>query len=464
MATITFLGACNTVTGSRFLLELEQLKLLVDCGLFQGSKENRLKNWESFPVSPAEIDRVFLTHAHIDHTGYLPRLCQAGFQGPVHCTHATRDLCDFMLKDSAHLQEEDASFANKKDFSKHRPALPLFTLADAEKALKLFKPMFYGEDYYLNPEVRVKFKDAGHILGSAFVELKTTRRGRDRKILFSGDLGRPNREILRDPVQVYNVDYLVIESTYGDRLHEQAEAGAALARVINASVARGGVLVIPAFAVGRTQSILFLIRELEAQGKIPTLPIYVDSPMAIDATDIFEKRISDQDLMSRILTLEGKRIFHPRRLYICKTQAESKQINTIKKEAIIISSSGMATGGRILHHLAQRLPVAENTILFIGFQAEGTRGRTILEGHPTVKIHGEPVSIRAQVENISAFSGHADYHEMLAWLMGFNKPPEKTFIIHGEYAASYALAERIQKQFGWHVALPKFKQSFELDL
>jgi metallo-beta-lactamase family protein len=290
MAMLTFLGAAGTVTGSRFLVDVQGKKLLVDCGLFQGLKKYRLKNWDPFPVTPSEIDRVLLTHAHIDHSGYLPRLCKEGFAGKIHCTHATADLCDIMLRDSGYLQEEDAYWANKRKYSKHAPALPLYTVEDAEHALTQFEPVNYGEDLHLADGLRIKFKDAGHILGSSLIDIKHTKGKKVTKIVFSGDLGRPGRPILRDPVQVFEVDYLVVESTYGDRLHGQSAPEEELARVINESVERGGILVIPSFAVGRTQELLYSIRELEEQAKIPSLPLYVDSPMAINTTGVFEKR------------------------------------------------------------------------------------------------------------------------------------------------------------------------------
>lgn len=464
MAKLTFWGAAGTVTGSRHLLEVNGKKLLIDCGLFQGTKQNRLKNWEPFPVPPETIDRLLLTHAHIDHSGYIPRFCRDGFAGRIHCTYPTYDLCEILLRDSAHLQEEDAAWANQQGFSKHKPALPLYTVDDANNALSFFSPVYYGEDLYLDEGLRVKFKEAGHILGSAFVDIKLTNGKKERRIVFSGDLGRPERPVLRDPVQAFNVDYLVLESTYGNRRHENFVPYQDFVRVINESVERGGVLVIPSFAVGRTQTLLYVIRELEEQGQIPALPIYIDSPMAIDATKIFEQRLADLDLTSRVEVLEGKNLFRPQRLHICKSQGESKAINKIGSRAIIISSSGMATGGRILHHLAQRLPHPQNTILFIGFQAEGTRGRAIVDGNPTVKIHGQHVPVNAKVESISGFSGHADYNELLAWLMGFNKAPETIFLVHGEPEASQALAEKIRQQFGWKVEIPEYGQSFELDL
>ncbi|MBW2172512.1 MAG: MBL fold metallo-hydrolase [Deltaproteobacteria bacterium] len=400
--------------------------MLIDCGMFQGLKKNRLKNWDPFPIPPSEIDRVFLTHAHIDHSGYLPRFCKDGFTGKIHCTYATHDLCEIMLRDSGHIQEEDAYWANKKGYSKHRPARPLYTVEDAEKALSHFEPLYYGQDLFVTDRLRVRFRDAGHILGSSFVDVKTMRGNETRRVLFSGDVGRPARPILRDPVQVFEVDYLVLESTYGNRLHDQNSPQEELARVINESVERGGVLVIPAFAVGRTQELLFNIRELEEQERIPSLTVFVDSPMAIDVTSV---------------------------------QAINKETN----HAIVISASGMVTGGRILHHLKYRLPNPNDTILFIGYQAEGTRGRTILEGEPEVKIHGKKVPVRAKIENISGFSAHADYNEILAWLMGFNRPPLKTFIVHGEPDASTALAEKIREKLKWDVVIPKFEEAFELD-
>ncbi len=463
MAQLSFYGAAGTVTGSRFVLETDEKKILIDCGLFQGLKENRLRNWDKFPVNPAEIDHVFLTHAHIDHTGYLPRFCKEGFKGKIHATHATRELCDIMLRDSGHLQEEDAKWANKRGFSKHKPALPLYTTEDAEKALKHFQSHFYGEDIYLNDTLRIKFKDAGHILGSSFIDIKRVAGKDSKKILFSGDFGRPDRPVLREPVQVYNIDYLIIESTYGNRLHDDVNPDEELARVINDSYRRNGVLVIPAFSVGRTQTLLYAIRELEESRKIPEMSVFVDSPMAINATEVFKNRINDLNLTARKKNIEGINIFSPKNLHICKTRDESKSINKITQRAIIISASGMATGGRILHHLSYRLPDRRNTVLFIGYQAQGTRGRTLLEGNTEVKIHGKKMKVKAKIENISGFSGHGDYNEILAWLSAFNKKPKKTFIVHGEEDASTSLAEKINTLLGWEVVVPQFGDSFELD-
>ncbi|MBW1980738.1 MAG: MBL fold metallo-hydrolase [Deltaproteobacteria bacterium] len=460
---ISFFGATGTVTGSRHLLEIEGKKLLIDCGLFQGPKKHRLMNWDTFPFPPAKIDRVLLTHAHIDHTGYLPRFRAGKFSGQIHCTHATRDLCEIMLRDSAHLQEEDAYWANKKGYSKHRPALPLYTVEDAEKALELFQPLHYGEDLFLSNSLRIKFKDAGHILGSSFVDIKTTKGGQRRKIVFSGDLGRPGRPILRDPVQMFEVDYLILESTYGDRLHGEQSPEAEVERVINETAKRRGVLVVPAFAVGRTQELLFTIRQLEEQGKIPSLPVHVDSPMAINVTEIFAKHKANYDLQAKVLELNGISILQPKEIHFSRSRQQSKALNEIDGEAIIISASGMATGGRVLHHLKYRLPRKRDTVLFIGYQAYGTRGRSILEGKDTVKIHGEHVPVRAHIEQLSGFSAHADYNEILAWLLGFNRPPRKTFIVHGEPKACSSLARKIEDKLGWDVVIPKFKEHFDLD-
>jgi len=463
--TITFLGATGTVTGSRFLFETQGKKLLIDCGLFQGLKKNRLKNWDPFPVPPSEIERVLLTHAHIDHSGYLPSFCRQGFEGKIHCTHATHDLCRLLLRDSAHLQEEDAKWANKKGFSKHKPALPLYTTEDAEKCLSRFVSFHYGEDIFITDTLRVKFKDAGHILGSSFIDLKTTDNGKTRRFLFSGDIGSPCRPILRDPVQVYEVDYLVLESTYGNRLHTESHTSRdeELARVINESVRRGGMLLIPSFAVERSQEILFYIRELEQKGEIPSLPVYLDSPMAINATQIFEQMKSEYDFQAKLLEIEGIPILRPKQLHYTRDANDSKALHNITGPGILISASGMLEGGRILHHLKNRVSRPETTVLFVGYQAEGTRGRAMLNGNTEIKIHGRLIPVRAKIENISGFSGHADYNEILAWLMGFNRPPLKTFIVHGEPDASRSLQEKIKDKLGWEAVIPRFRESFTLE-
>ena len=463
MASLQFLGAAGTVTGSRFLLGIDKQKFLIDCGLFQGKKENRLRNWEPFPVDPAQISRIFLTHAHIDHTGYLPRFCRDNFNGKIHCTHATHELTEIMLRDSAYLQEEDARWANKRHSSKHSPALPLYTREDAEKVNGYFDALHYGQPLFLGKDLRVKFRNAGHILGSSYVEFKRVDGAKSKKILFSGDFGRPDRAVLRDPVQVYNVDHLVLESTYGNRLHGDEQPVNKLIQVIHDSIKRRGMLIIPSFSVGRTQTILYLIRRLEEENKIPRLPVYMDSPMAIAASEVFEKNINDLNLTARKFHGRGLEIFKTHDLHICKTRDESKAINQVAEKGIIISASGMVTGGRILHHMQARLPYRQNTVLFIGYQAEGTRGRAILDGKDSVKIFGTQVPVNAHIESISGFSGHGDYEEILAWLSAFNHPPKMTYLVHGESDASNALAEKIRRKLGWKVTVPEMGQKVEFD-
>lgn len=463
MTKLTFLGATGTVTGSKYLLEADGKKFLIDCGMFQGLKELRLRNWQDFPVDPTSIDAVILTHAHIDHTGYLPKLVQMGFKGIVYATPATMDLCQIMLPDSAHLQEEDAKYANKKQFSKHETALPLYGLTDAENALRLFQSLPYGKLIELSPNITLCYRDAGHILGSAFVDIRVKQKDGERRILFSGDLGRPAQPILRDPHTVFGTDYLILESTYGDRLHGETDRKEDLTRIINDSYERGGVLVIPSFAVGRTQELLYTIRELENEKRIPIMPIFVDSPMAINATTVFMKNSQDHDMESKIAELKGIDILKTTDLRFTRTAEQSKMINNIPGKAIIISASGMVTGGRILHHLFNRLANPNNTVLFIGYQAEGTRGRTILEGAESVKIHGQQVAVKAHIEQISGFSAHADYNEILAWLSSFNEAPRNIFIVHGEASQSAALSERIQTSFNWKTSIPKYLESVDLN-
>jgi metallo-beta-lactamase family protein len=451
MATLHFLGAAGTVTGSRHLLEFRGWKFLFDCGLFQGRKELRERNRSPFPVAPSDISAVFLTHAHIDHTGYLPRLVRDGFKGRVYCTRATAELCALLLPDSARLQEEEAAWANKRGYSKHRPALPLYTEQEAMNALKHLEPIEYGDDVFPCSDLRVKFRDAGHILGSAHVDVRSGSAESGRKIVFGGDLGRPRDPLLKDPVQPYEVDYLVLESTYGDRLHGGGDVCDELVRVITETAARGGTVVVPSFAVGRTQMLLHLLRQLEEAGRIPRLPVFIDSPMAVGALKVFEERVKDLNLGVRVEAVRGVNLFRTANLTLCETTEQSKRINNAKGPAIIISASGMVTGGRILHHLARLMPSPENTVLFVGYQGEGTRGRKILDGSPDVKIHGEQVPIRCKVEYIPGFSGHADYEEIEAWLMGFSRKPEHTWLVHGEGGASAALAQRLRSRLHWKV-------------
>jgi metallo-beta-lactamase family protein len=463
MMRLTFLGAAGTVTGSRHLIEVNDKRLLVDCGLFQGPKENRLKNWDPFPVEPSSIDAVMLTHAHIDHIGFLPALVKGGFRGPIYCTEATADLAGILLPDTGHLQEEEAKWANKKGYSKHSPAKPLFTEEDARDVLQYLEPVDYGQHFEPAPDIRAKYRDTGHILGAGFLDLKSGNGQGSRKIVFSGDIGRPTDAILRPPVPAYNADYLVMESTYGNRLHKETFPEDDLVRVVNESMERGGVLVIPAFAVGRSQTLLYVLRELEVAGRIPEVPVYLDSPMANEALQIHRRHIADLNLVCRKKYLSGVRLFQPNQLRLSVSRQDSININSVKKGAIIISASGMVTGGRVLHHLKERLPEPQHTILFIGYQAEGTRGRTILEGKEAVKMFGREIPVNAHIEQIDGFSGHADYQEMLAWLMGFNKRPQRVFLVHGEPDASQAMAGHIRKQFKWDVTVPAEGEHVMLD-
>ncbi|MBN2780464.1 MAG: MBL fold metallo-hydrolase, partial [Candidatus Marinimicrobia bacterium] len=380
MATLTFLGATGTVTGSKYHFQSNGASVMVDCGLFQGLKELRLRNWMPLDVDLQKLDAVILTHAHIDHTGFLPRLVKQGFSKPVYCTEPTRDLLEIMLLDSAHLQEEDAKFANKKGISKHSPALPLYTQEDAKTAIALLKAVPYGAPFSPASGLRAEFHDAGHIIGSAFVSIRWNESGGERKIVFSGDLGRYDRPILKNPSLMRDADYLLVESTYGDRLHEQGDPKSEIKRIINETVRRRGVVLIPAFAVGRTQELLYTLRELESEGAIPVLPIYVDSPMAIKATRVYEKFTGVYDREASALKGEGVDILQTDRTIFTESVEESKRVNALNDPCIIISASGMMTGGRILHHLKQRLPHEKNAIVFVGYQAEGTRGRALQSG------------------------------------------------------------------------------------
>lgn len=459
MASITFLGAAGTVTGSKFLLEHENRQVLVDCGLFQGTKDLRQRNWEPTPLDVEKLDAVVLTHAHIDHTGGLPRLVAQGFRGPVISTPGTRDLCGLLLPDSARIQEEEARYANKHGYSKHHPALPLYSEADAKRALELFETFGYGRAREIVPGIVLTFVPAGHILGSAICvfDLLSTR----QRVVFTGDLGRYNAPILKDPTAVKSATTLIAESTYGDRAHRESNPMDDLAEIVNDTVKRKGVLVIPAFAVGRTQEILYHLDNLERAKRIPELPVFVDSPMACDATPIYLAHASDHDLDMQKLVYEGKSPLQTRHTRFVSSANESKLLNQFKGPGVIISASGMATGGRILHHLKVRAPHPDNTILFVGYQSVGTRGRRMLDGEPTIRIHGEEVPVRARLLQISGFSAHADWSEMLKWMDGFEFPPKQVLLVHGEDSALAALGAKVQQK-GWPVQIPKHLEKVEL--
>lgn len=462
MATITFLGATGTVTGSRYLLDIHGHRYLVDAGLFQGEKELRLRNWEPFPVDPRTIEAVILTHAHIDHTGYLPRLVREGFRGPVFATPPTRSLLSVLLPDAAHLQEEEARYANKVGSTKHTPALPLFDSDDASRALQLLRAVRFGEPHTLHPGCTFTFHRQGHILGAAAVELRFKgRNGEPVSVYFSGDVGRYAVPILKPPEPFPGATHLVVESTYGDRVHDAGDPRDTMAQVIAETSQRGGVVLIPAFAVGRTQEILYYLRELEEDGELVVPPVYLDSPMAREATAMYRQAISEHDAEARFVERDDDP-FRPSSLTVVTTVNESKALNTVPGPAVIISASGMATGGRILHHLRHRLPHPQNTVLFVGFQAKGTRGRRILDGEPTVKIFGEHVPVGARVAHITSLSAHADREELLVWMRQAERAPQQVFVTHGEPEAASALAELVSRELGWPCHLPHYGEQVSL--
>ncbi|MFY3455293.1 MBL fold metallo-hydrolase RNA specificity domain-containing protein [Achromobacter xylosoxidans] len=438
---LRFLGAAGTVTGSRHLLEIGDRRILLDCGLFQGVKTLRLRNWAPFQVPPADIDAVVLSHAHLDHSGYLPRLVRDGFRGPVHCSHATLDLCRLLLLDSAHLQEADADYLNRHNLSSHKPALPLYTVADAQRAIATLHPYAFDSAIELPGGCRARLHRAGHILGAAIVELEYP----GGRLVFSGDLGRYGDPLMLEPRSITQADYLVIESTYGNRVHGKESALEALQTIIMRTVRRGGTVVIPSFAVGRAQSLLFHLWQLKQAGRIPgDLPIFLDSPMASGAVDVYLRHLADQ----RLTRAEARAAFG---VATCVTEVEqSKALDASPMPKIIVSASGMATGGRVIHHLKRYLPDPRNAVLFAGFQAMGTRGAAMLDGAPSVKIHGNYIPVRAEVDNLSMLSAHADADEILRWLGGFERPPRETFIVHGEPDAADALRLRIKDELGWH--------------
>lgn len=450
---LTFLGATGTVTGSKYFLKAADKRILIDCGLFQGLKQLRLKNWAALPVNPKEIDYVVLTHAHIDHSGYLPLLVKNGFSGKVYCSEATSDLCEVLLLDAAHLQEEEARYANKSGFSKHNPALPLYTQEDAQNALALLTPVAFEQVVDLGSGVSFKLSPSGHILGSAFVRIQDEK----TSILFSGDIGRPHDVLMKAPARIKQADYLVLESTYGNRLHEKIDPQIKLAEILNRTIKRKGVVVIPVFAVGRAQELLYYIHLLKSSGAIPSnIPVYLNSPMAVDATAIFNH-------------FRGEHRLNPEQSHaLCHTAhmvngiEESKRLNESKGPMIILSASGMATGGRVVHHLKAFAPDSKNTLLFVGFQASGTRGAAMLAGVESIKIHGEYVPVRAQVEYLPNLSAHADYAEIIEWLGGFEQAPKRTYITHGEPEAVDAMRLHVEEQLKWRVVVPEYLETVTL--
>jgi metallo-beta-lactamase family protein len=462
MATLTFLGAARTVTGSKYLLEVDGRRILVDCGLFQGLKQLRLRNWAAFPVDPATVEAVVLTHAHIDHSGLLPRFVANGFRGPIICTAGTLDLCSLLLPDAGHLQEEEAQFANRRRYSKHSPALPLFTEHDAMQALAQFRAVPFREQVDIGAGLRAEFIHAGHLLGSAFIRI-TRARGSSHRLLFGGDLGRYNRPVLPDPQPAPELETLLAESTYGNREHVDLDDANALEGIINETVARGGRVVIPAFAIGRVEELLYWLKRLEDQHRLKPVPVYLDSPMAVGALEFYRKHQQelDADIRSRHADVSA---FCVKRLQPIVSARESRAMTASHGAAIVISASGMATGGRVLHHLEACLPDARNTVLFVGFQAPGTRGRSLVDGAKTLKIHGQMVPVAARIEQLESMSSHADASEMISWLRTVTKPPQTTYLTHGEPGAQDALKARIESTLGWRVHIPQHGETVEVPL
>jgi metallo-beta-lactamase family protein len=462
MAKITFLGAAGTVTGSKYLIEADGKRLLVDCGLFEGSKDLKQRNWERLPIDPATIDWVLLTHAHIDHTGYLPRLVRDGFRGPIFANPATHELCGYLLPDSAHLQEEEAQYIARKGYSRHKPPLPLYTVDESRAALAQLRDVPRADAFTISPQFSVRPHDAGHILGSTWLELTITEGGKQTLVVFSGDLGRYDQPILKNPETPTRADFLLCESTYGDRDHGTGSVPDELADIINRVAKRGGSIVIPAFAVDRTQLLMYYMRQLEDQSRIPRLPVYVDSPMAINVTDLYVRHHEDHNL--EFTQLENGPSHDPLNVHevrMTRTVDESKKINDVSP-CVIISASGMATGGRVLHHLAQRLPDARNAVLLVGYQAEGSRGRALESGAKFVRLFGEEVPVRAEILQLDQLSAHAGRSELLRWLSGFAAPPRMTFLVHGETNALDALRAGITSRFHWPVTIPAYQQLFDL--
>lgn len=458
--TVKFLGATGTVTGSRFLLDIGKFRVLFDCGLFQGLKELRLRNWEEFPVDPGSINAVIISHAHIDHSGYLPKLVREGFKGTIYCTPPTADLLELMLLDSAKLQEEEASYARSKGYSKHASPKPLYTTQDAENVFGLIQKYAFGEKVSLDEKIQFRFNEAGHLLGAAITELFIRGSGQEKKIVFSGDLGRSNDIMLRAPAAIKEADILFIESTYGNKSHPPDDPGKDLERIVNETIEHNGVLLIPAFAVGRTQLLLYYFHQLMATEKIPDVPVYIDSPMATSATYLYYNYPSyhkvkfNQNLLARQLETDM--------LVFVKSSRHSRELNMIKGRAIIISSNGMMTGGRILHHLYHRLRNKQDTLLIAGYQAEGTRGRRLVDKEPEIKIFGEPVPVSCRVENVMSFSGHADREELFRWMLNFTNRPKMTFVVHGENPGMAAYAQSIRDRFNWNVVEPQYLESVSL--
>ena len=450
--TLQFLGAAGTVTGSKTLVTCGGQRLLVDCGLFQGYKNLRLMNWEAFPFDPKQLDAVVLTHAHLDHSGALPLLVKQGYKGPIFATPSTIDVCNILLPDSARLQEEDAQYNNRHQSSKHKPALPLYTVEDADRALRQLVPLPFEEQIEA-AGLRIRLRTAGHIVGASSVELTSAT----TTVLFSGDLGRPDDPIMQPPSPIARADYVVVESTYGDRLHDPQDAEEVLGKAIQRTAARGGIVVVPAFAVGRAQEVLYAIYRLKARGAIPKVPVYLNSPMAIDMTEVYQRYRSEH----RLSVEECRGMCHVAKMV--STVEDSRALVAQRKPAVIVSASGMATGGRVLHHLKALAPDPRNTIVFAGFQAGGTRGGRIVAGERSIRIFGEQVAVNAEVVSLAGMSAHADAQQLMQWLATAPKAPRGVYLNHGEPAAADALRQRIEHELGWPVTVPRLGQTVEIE-
>ncbi len=464
---LTFHGAARTVTGSRHLLEAGDQRILIDCGMFQGLKKLRRMNWDDPGFEPGFLDHVVLTHAHIDHTGYTPRLPQFGYRNPIHCTPATAELLELMLMDAAHLQEEDAAYANKKGFSKHRPAEPLYTAIDALQTLKLVQPSGFTKWRQLGPDVRLRLGNSGHILGAGFAEFRI-RDGRtggvhegETTIVYSGDVGRFDMPLHTDPDPLPACDILVTESTYGTREHDRAPVLDQIREEFQHTIRKRGVVLVPSFAVGRTQLVGLIFRELMREGELQEIPIHIDSPMAIDATAIYSRHLYDSNLDDDIVE-DGRNRLFPRKVRLHRTVHDSKVLNNLDGPRVIIASSGMMTGGRILHHLVRRLGHVHNLVLLTGYQAEGTRGRALQDGAQSLRIHGQDVEVRARVATIQGLSSHADRGELLRWIGSAPVKPKRIFVVHGEERSMLEFAETLRKETGARVDVPHLKESFEI--
>ena len=458
MTKLTFLGAARTVTGSKYLLEHGGKRVLFDCGLFQGLKDLRLRNWADFPIPPKTLDAVVLTHAHLDHTGYLPRLTSQGYKGRIFCTPGTKDLCQLVLPDAGRIQEEDARQANRHGYSKHHPALPLFAESDALRALTYLQPLGYERPIDVAPGISIEFHPAGHLLGSAFI---LVRLAGGPTILFGGDLGRYNRPILPDPSGASRADVVLVESTYGDRDHQADDSGEQLASIIRDTAARGGKLVIPSFAIGRVEELLYWVRRLEEERRVPILPVFVDSPMAAEALRYYAARVAELDPEMRP-TYGQVCAFATTRFQTVASTQQSKELTASRKTAIVISSSGMATGGRVLHHLEATLPDERNTVLFVGYQAAGTRGRKLVDGVGDIRMHGRDIAVRARIEKIDSMSAHADRSEVLRWLGTMPTPPRQLCLVHGEPEPMDALKSLIGERLGWATHTPEHGDTIDL--